>query len=114
MLCHHLNNRFRVDDLPFHAVSIPHGKSVPRKPARGASRRAPFPRSGGNQFELRLASIFRQIHFVDLSMKRAATDAEFFGCSGHVAIGGCKRLGNQFSFCLAQVERTRFFTESLS
>ena len=43
---------------------------------------------------------FRGIHFVDLSMESAAADAELFGCGGHVAIRGCRRLGNQFSFRL--------------
>ena len=33
-------------------------------------------------------------------MERAAADAELFGSGGHVAIRGCERLGNQFSFRL--------------
>ena len=37
---------------------------------------------------------FGQIHLVDFSMKRATADAEFFGRSGHVAIRGCKSLGD--------------------
>ena len=47
-------------------------------------------------------------------MQSAAADAELFGCGGHVAIRGCKRLGNQLFFRLVQIEGTRFFAESLS
>ena len=47
-------------------------------------------------------------------MKRAAADAELFGCGGHVAVRRCKRLGDQFSFRLVQIEWTRFFAESLT
>ena len=57
---------------------------------------------------------FPEIHFVDFPMKRSAADAEFFGSGSDIAVGGGKRLGDQPSFGLVQVERTRFFAESLN
>ena len=57
---------------------------------------------------------FRQIHFVDLSMKGAAADAEFFSGGGNVAVRGGKRLSNQSSFRFMQIERAGFFTERFS
>ena len=37
---------------------------------------------------------FRQIHFVNFAMKRAAADAEFFGSGSDIAIGGGEGLSN--------------------
>ena len=71
-----------------------------------------------HRLQLQLATLFRRrfgkIHFVDLSVKGATADAELFGCRSHVAIRGCKRLGDQFLFGLVQIERTRLFPKSLS
>ena len=47
-------------------------------------------------------------------MKRAAADAELFGSGGDVAVRGGKRLGNQSSFRLVQIERAGFFAERFS
>jgi len=58
-------------------------------------------------------TLFRRIHFVNFSMQRAAADAEFFCGGGDVAIRGGKRLGNQSSFGLMQIERAGFFAERL-
>src|SRR6266498_1455371 len=44
----------------------------------------------------------------------SAADPELFGCGGHVAVCCCERLGDQSSFCLMKIERTRLFPESLS
>jgi hypothetical protein len=46
-------------------------------------------------------------------MKCSAADAELFRGGGHVAVCCCKRLGDQSSFRLMQVERARVFAESL-
>ena len=58
--------------------------------------------------------LFGQIHFVDLAMKRAAADAEFFRSGGNVAVGCCECLGNQSSFGLVQIERAGLFAERIS
>ena len=55
-----------------------------------------------------------QIHFVDLSVKCAAADAEFLRSGGDVAIRGSKCLGNQSSFGLVQIERAGLFAERFS
>ena len=47
-------------------------------------------------------------------MQRSAADAQFLRRGRHITIRGCKRLGNQFSFRLVQIKRTRCFPESLS
>ena len=47
-------------------------------------------------------------------MKRAAADAEFFRSGGDVAVRRGKRLGNQSSFRLVQIERAGFFAERFS
>ena len=47
-------------------------------------------------------------------MKRAAADAELFRSGGDVAVRGSKRLGNQSSFRLVQIERAGFFAERFS
>ena len=57
---------------------------------------------------------FRKIHFVNFAMKRAAADAEFFGSGGDVAVRRSKRLGNQSSFRLVQIERAGLFAERFS
>ena len=46
-------------------------------------------------------------------MKRPATDAEFFGSGGDVAVRRSECLSNESSFCLVQVERARLFAENL-
>ena len=70
--------------------------------------------NGNPPLSLITASGFGGVHFVNFSMQCAAADAELFGCGGHVAIRGAKRLGDQFFFCLVQIERTRLFPKSLS
>ena len=47
-------------------------------------------------------------------MQRPAADAELFGSGGDVAVRGGKRLGNQSSFRLVQIERARLFAERFS
>jgi hypothetical protein len=47
-------------------------------------------------------------------VESSPADAELFGGGGHVAVCRSKRLGNQPSFRLVQVERAGFFTECLS
>ena len=54
-----------------------------------------------------------QIHFVDLSVKCAAADAEFLRSGSDVAIRRSKRLSNQSSFGLVKVERAGLFAEGL-
>ena len=44
--------------------------------------------------------LFGQIHFVDLAMKRAAADAEFFRSGGNVAVCRCECLGYESLFGL--------------
>ena len=55
-----------------------------------------------------------QIHFVYFSMKRAAADAEFLGSGGDVAVRRGKRLSNQPSLGLVQIERACLFAERFS
>jgi hypothetical protein len=68
--------------------------------------------SSTNGAAIRLGS--GQIHFVDLSVERSSADAEFFGGGRHVAVRRGKRLSNQSSFRLMQVQWAGLFAERLS
>ena len=70
--------------------------------------------SGRSTLRPRLGRFFRKIHFVNFAMKRAAADAEFFRSGGDVAVRRSKRLGNQSSFRLMQIERAGLFAERFS